>query len=120
MDQEFAEREALELACEDWYGIWDALWILNTHRPDLHPETRARLAAGALRRLSALGHITFIRVPWPGPSGSEDYASLPIEDVEAELEGQGWKQVPPVSDVWFGATPEGEAAYRARDPASFG
>lgn len=118
MDQEFAERAALELACEDWCGIWEALWILNTQRPDLPADTRATLAATALRRLHDLGYITFIRVPWPGPSGLEDYLGLPFEDVNAELDGQGWKQVPPVSDVWFGATPEGQAAYMARDPAS--
>lgn len=119
MDQEGVEREALELACEDWFGIWELLWGVNSDRPELSPDDRANLATDALRRLRDRGHIRFIRVPWPGPSGSEEYASLPIEEVEAELERQGWKQVPPASDVWFGATPEGEAAYRSRDPATF-
>jgi hypothetical protein len=120
VDQEFAERQTLELACEDWCGIWEPLWILNTQWPDLPAETRARLAAGALRRLSDLGYITFIRVPWPRPSGLEQYANLPIEEVAAELEGPGWKKVPPASDVWFVATPEGQAAYHASDSAPFG
>lgn len=118
MDRELAEHEALLLATEDWTGIWEVLWALNTLMPDHRAEERADLAANALRVLADRGHISFIRVPWPGPSSEEDYPRLTCAEVEAELQGAGWRHVPPESDVWFGATPEGATEFLARDPTS--
>jgi hypothetical protein len=111
---EATESLALELACEDWYGIWEVLWSCNVRFPDAPAAVRAQLALQALRRLRDADLITFIRVPWPGPDGRQTYDAIPLEDVERELEGSGWRELPPRSEVWFGATPEGERAYRSR------
>jgi hypothetical protein len=115
MDQDQADREALILANEaGWAGLWEVLWSLNTSRPALPADRRERLAANALRRLRDLGYLTFARAPWPGPTDSYEYKSLTAEEVEAALESQGWRQVPPASDVWFTATAQGEAAFQTR------
>jgi hypothetical protein len=120
MDHELAERETLLLAIDDWTGVWEALWALNTLMPDRRAEVRADLAANALRMLADRGLISFIRAPWPGPLGDEDHPALTRAEVEAELQGAGWRRVPPESDVWFGATPDGEAQLLARDQTSVG
>lgn len=121
MDQEHADREALLLDNESgWAGLWEVLWSLNTSRPALSVERRERLAMNALRRLKHLGYITFIRAPWPGPTETQAYDAMSSQEVDAAIESGGWRQDPPAADVWFTATPQGEAAFQtqlARDPA---
>ena len=113
--QEHADREALLLANESgWAGLWEVLWSLNASRPALSVDRRERLAENALRRLRDLGYITFIRVPWPGPTESRDYDAMSSEEVEAAIEGSGWRQDPPAGDIWFTATPQGEAEFKTQ------
>jgi hypothetical protein len=96
------------LACEDWTGLWEPLWALNTIAPAVAIKERERLAAAAIRNLRDAGYITFVRMAWPPVGEPEKVAP---EEVETALQGDGWRQIPPDCDVWFGATATGEAAY---------
>lgn len=107
MDIARAEHETLLLACEDWAGLWEPLWALNTIAPDLALDERERLAATAIRNLRDAGYITFVRMAWPP---FEEPEEIGPEDVETALRGDRWRRSPPDCDVWFGATAKGEAA----------
>ena len=108
MDIARAEHETLLLACEDWAGLWEPLWALNTIAPEVALDERERLAATAIRNLWDAGYIRFVRMEWPAIEEPEDIAP---EDVETALRGDGWRRNPPDCDVWFGATAKGEAAH---------
>ena len=103
-----AELETLLLAREDWTGLWEPLWALNSVAPEVAIEERGRVAAAAIRNLRDAGYITFVRMAWP-PVGEPQ--PIAPEDVETALLGHGWRQIPPDCDVWFGATAAGEAAF---------
>ena len=111
-----AEYLALEIGSEDWCGLWELLWYLNTKMTDVAFDERARIAATALRRLNDAGHLKFSRAPWPH---SKPGGSVTREELDAELDSQGWRQVPPVCDIWFTNTEEGDSEYQARAAVLF-
>lgn len=51
------EREILSAAVEDYTGLWEILWQLNTDYPEKPPEANRRMAADAIVSLAERGLI---------------------------------------------------------------
>jgi hypothetical protein len=102
-------RALLWLAIEDYAGLWEAVWELNTQRPEL-PKSDNRLAAeGTLRELLEAGHITLFRSREP----YEDVVPISADESESVFASDAsWTEpTPHGTSIRFGATPSGEAAY---------
>jgi hypothetical protein len=51
------EREVLSAAVEDYTGLWEILWQLNTDYPETPPEENRRIAARAIASLADRGLV---------------------------------------------------------------
>ena len=109
MEDEELVRPLLWLGIEDYAGLWEAVWELNTRRPE-QPEPANRLIAERiLRELLDAGHIRLFKSPEP----YGDVASIPLHEAEAALgRCENWAEPRPNGvSVRFSTTPSGEALY---------
>jgi hypothetical protein len=102
-------RVLLWLAIEDYAGLWEAVWELNTRRPETPESENRRAAEQVLRELLGAGHVRLFRSREP----YEDVTPISTAQADTVL-GQDESWAEPVRDgtsIRFGATPAGEAAY---------
>ena len=95
---------------EDYCGLWEAVWELNTRYPDLSQRERFVAAESAVRTLISQG--------WVGLYGDCDFGGRDLKPLrheeyeEALLDPTNWEPPFPRSEsTWFGATDAGEEAY---------
>jgi hypothetical protein len=102
-------RALLWLGIEDYAGLWEAVWELNTQRPHVPESENRRIAAQALRELLDAGQITLFRSREP----YEDVRPIPTDEAEAVLaSAESWVEpAPGATSIRFSATESGEAAY---------
>lgn len=106
-------RAILDLATEDYYGLYEILWRLNTLFPDASLGERFSAAQTAMGLLVSGGLVDLYRTG----SDSREYTRVPREIAHAKLEETAaWE--PPVSReaerYAFAATSAGESEYRTR------
>lgn len=109
MDAVTAQNETLELAVEDFYGLWEIIWrfrALSPHSTD--PELRTH-AENAVRTLLAGGLVALFR---RSKVGGEE-SPVDQNEIEAALSDQSnWDEPKPDSvQMLVGATSLGERVY---------
>lgn len=109
MNPATVEREILDMATEDFCGLWEIIWRLRDLSPrGLTLELRNK-AESAVRELLAKGWIELYRCA--GVSVEEKL--IPIDELDRVLsEPASWKE-PSKGSVQFllAATPRGERVY---------
>jgi hypothetical protein len=63
-DQPKLEQEVLELACEDYYGLYEIIWMLNNSQPEISKTEKIRIADGVIRLLLDKGFIDLFSSEW--------------------------------------------------------
>jgi hypothetical protein len=53
-----------ELGAEDWYGLYEVLWHLNTKYPTVAESEKVAIATDAMESLLASGEVQFDRAWW--------------------------------------------------------
>jgi hypothetical protein len=96
------------LAVARWTQPWDALVQLNGIAPQADPVELAMTTSSTLSGLADMRALRFVRVPAPGPQEGIDYPALSAAEIVEALRESGWRQVPPLGDIWFTATRKGE------------
>jgi len=91
---------------EDYAGLWEAVWELNSLRPQV-PESENRLSAERLvRELLKEGHVRLFESREP----YEALTPLPANEIDLVLgKPQSWAEPAPNGvSIRFGTTPSGE------------
>lgn len=108
---------ALSLATEDYFGLYELVWKLNSKFEDSDPAERLAAAHHALQRLTAEGLTAVYRTQWM----SEEYDAVATELTERVLaDPSAWAspaERPDGSFYCFTSTPLGDARYFGRPAA---
>ena len=62
-----AERIALEMACEDYHGLYEIVWALNAAFPEVTKEQKISVATQAVDSLIQRGLIEMFESKWAAP-----------------------------------------------------
>jgi hypothetical protein len=101
----------IDMAVEDWTGLWEVIWHLNTDYPELAPEQKEQTADHAIRDLLARGLIRLVNFE---EIGNEEQA-IPGEDTDHVLQQhRNWlpPAIPFSKHVRFVATEAGIKIWR--------
>ncbi len=92
----------LWLAIEDYAGLWEAVWDLNSRRPQLPESENRRVAEETLRELVRAGQVTLFRSREP----YEDVTPISAaESDEVLADRENWLEpTPHGTSIRFGAT----------------
>jgi hypothetical protein len=107
-----AVSRTLWLAIEDYSGLWEAVWELNTARPAAPADSNRSIAREAVEYLLEREWVQIYRVREP------DGSPTPVTADEARRlldTPSSWE--PPCAggtSIRIGATEKGEEAYRTR------
>jgi hypothetical protein len=77
IDPAEVRAEIIQSAGEDYYGLWELIWALNTAHPEIDEATKVAAAASAIVPLLQEGAIRLYRGEW------RDNAFAPLELSEA-------------------------------------
>ena len=103
--QSEVEKEVLELACEDYYGLYEIIWTLNASHPEISESEKIACATLAVQSLLNRGWIQLYSSEWPSQShkllSSSELRSISLSD-DIEL----WQ--PSEQNISFAATDAGE------------
>jgi hypothetical protein len=114
IDPHVAESLAVSYGAEDYYGLHELVWGLNTHYPAEAPEAKLSAAMSAIRELLGLELVTIHasdqdRRPLADP--------LPAAKAVAVVGRHSAWETPggtgPEGSFWFTTTSKGEAALGA-------
>ncbi len=72
------KAEILSMASEDYYGLYEVIWLLNNLQPHLAEGTRVEMAKTSVRELLASGQINI----YESIGLSNDYKRLSKEVAE--------------------------------------
>ena len=106
-------RLILEDACEDYHGLYEIIWALNTSHPDVGEDSKRQVAQQALSNLVKRGWVMLYSTAWP----PRNFTPLSEDQFEAVINAPsswGTSTNPPAVSYWFASTPAGEEAYRSR------
>src|SRR2546425_1170623 len=83
IDVDDLKEAILEMANEDWYGLYEVIWHMNKVQPDIPQATKIEAARSAIYSLLRAGQIHLGLLEWPkgGPP-----VSLPDSDIPALLD----------------------------------
>lgn len=98
-------------ACEDYTGLYEILWSLNTAYPEMSEKTKLDVAREALSDLVMRGLVELFTATWPPQS----YTSVPSSNAFSAIAADSsWAPPPEPPAVFyaFAATPAGEQAYQ--------
>jgi hypothetical protein len=112
INQSEIEQEILASACEDYTGLYEIIWALNTSHPKIGETEKIVAAAAAVQSLLERGLIELFSSEW------ETQTHKPIFD-------KGFKRIANDSTTWrpekmyfsFAATDAGERFYLGRHEA---
>lgn len=104
-------KAILWLAIEDYSGLWEAAWQLQTDHPDFDSAHAATRAKTVVNELLERGFVRLYRC-------QEPYGELSVVDNEQVhdvlAEPANWVEPEPESmSIRFGVTPAGEEAFRS-------
>jgi hypothetical protein len=107
LDQPKLEQEVLELAREDYYGLYEIIWILNSSQPEISRKEKIRIADGVVRLLIDKGFIDLFSSEWKTQSHKailqKDYQKFLADDA-------AWQ--PGDNYISFTATKAGEKFHK--------
>jgi hypothetical protein len=63
-DQSKLEQKVLALACEDYYGLYEIIWILNSSQSEISKNEKIRIAETVVRLLLNKGFIELFSSEW--------------------------------------------------------
>lgn len=108
MDDDEIKRTLLWLGIEDYSGLWEAVWELNTRAPE-EETSNAALARRSLQDYLRQGWIELFECEEP----EGDLRQLSTTAAMAALQRDGaWKEpAPGTRSIRFSTTPKGESAY---------
>ena len=99
-------------ACEDYHGLYEIIWALNTRYPDVPEGSKRAVAQMALDDLVTRRLVSLYTTTWPGKS----YVAVSEQQAHAAIAvASSWGTPPnaPGTYLCFAATPEGEQVYAA-------
>ena len=109
MNQSDRQREILELAVEDLYGLWEIIWRLRSRFPDSKASELRNIAEATVRELVTRGYVVLYR----RSKAPERETLLTVDEADTILSIQtSWDD--PIGDsvqILIGATEEGKHAY---------
>jgi hypothetical protein len=73
IDKSDLRRRILEDGSEDYTGLYEIIWSLNTHYPDVPRETKMTAARGVMLDLLQSGEIALYKTRW----ASNEYVAVP-------------------------------------------
>jgi hypothetical protein len=82
IDLESLRREILEDGEEDYYGLYEIIWSLNTKYPDVDRQKKVESARNVFLPLVRDGRVSLFESIW----ASSDYKPLSQADALRELE----------------------------------
>ena len=97
-------------ACEDYHGLFEVVWTLNTRFPDVSETVKRQVAELALGDLLNRGLVSLYTTTWPGTIYVPVAAHLARSAIS---DPASWAPPPeaPGKYYCFAATPEGEQAH---------
>ncbi|MGI8860528.1 MAG: hypothetical protein ACR2HO_10315 [Rubrobacteraceae bacterium] len=103
-------RDVLGSAVEDYCGLWEVVWELNTQYLEISQHERYSAAKSIVRTLISQGWVDLYE---DRGLGGRDLEPLRREAYEQTLSDQAnWESpIPKSKAVWIGATDAGEEAY---------
>jgi len=99
--------------CDDYTGLYETIWALNTSHPNVKQEVKVAAAQRAISMLVDREFVTLYRTGWAGST----YEAIPSSECESIIQApDSWE--PPAQDgpgsyFCFAATKAGEAAHHA-------
>jgi hypothetical protein len=60
MSREDIRAALLRLSVDDWTGLWEILWFIQTMYPDLESDRKREVALDALRSLLGMGLVRLV------------------------------------------------------------
>ena len=109
INQSEIEREILAAACEDYTGLYEIIWALNTSHPEIGESEKIAAAATAVQSLLERGLIELFSSEW------ETQAHKPVSAKEFKRianDVTAWR--PEKIYFSFAATDVGEKFYLGR------
>jgi len=110
MNRMSAEHLVLDLAVDDYTGLWEIVWGIEASHPNADMLTAVELAKRAVRTLLEQGYIEL----YEGSGFNGDEHRVPQSDRHAVLATEAYWNPPLAADfahVRVGATQAGEHAY---------
>ncbi len=109
MNPQEITKKILWLGIEDYSGLWEILWELNSQYPELAEAKRYELAQSTLQTLVDKGYLSLYRCQEPYGELTE----IPFNEVRSLIHNsENWKEPKPDSlSLRISTTQEGEAAY---------
>ncbi|MEP0547971.1 MAG: hypothetical protein ABJF88_13635 [Rhodothermales bacterium] len=115
-DADAVADEVLSAAAEDWLGLYEVVWCLNTLQPMATVTEKYAAAEEAVRSLLRSGSVSLYRLPWQEPSTVADLVET--AEVEAVLANpQSWSPslgTDPPTYIGLATTEEGERELARR------
>ena len=109
---------ALSDACEDYTGMYEFIWGLNSQFPEVSEAEKITVGQAVFERLHASGFIQLYHTKWM----SDDYVPVPKSEVlEIISDPKSWRSpadTPDESYYCFTSTEAGDRAYFTADPTS--
>ena len=106
MDKQLAERDLLWMADDDWTGLWEAWWSLQSAWPELQGEPAVQAAHALLKDLVARGLVYLCFFEAESNSETPMSSEVAYETME---DRKSWE--PPDGDkqtIRFATTPGGK------------
>lgn len=82
-DVDAVEVEVLSSASEDYLGLYEVVWRLNTLQPSATVAEKYAAADSAVRSLLRSDYVRLYRLPWRAPSTEAE--PVAVADVETTL-----------------------------------
>ena len=94
---------------EDYAGLWEAVWELNSLRPQAQESENRSSAKRLVCELLKDGHVRLFESREP----YEDVTPLPTNEIELVIgQPENWEEPAPKGvSIRFGTTPSGERVY---------
>ena len=65
IDVDDLKEAVLEMASEDWYGLYEVIWHMNKVQPDIPESSKIEAARTAITSLLEAGKIRIGWLEWP-------------------------------------------------------
>ncbi|OZC01614.1 hypothetical protein [Rubricoccus marinus] len=117
IDLYIAKSLAVSFGVEDYSGLYEVIWGLNSQYPEINQETKVRAADRAMRSLLDMGHVRF----HSGPEGPTEETMPTVKALGVLDDPAVWK--PPLERsglplYWFTATDAGGDALERGEYSS--
>ena len=96
IDQVKLREEILGDGQDDYFGLYEIIWSLNDHYPDIGRDLKIAAARAIIRDLLMEGGISLYRTVW----ASNHYDSVPSDEALRAIDGpSAWED--PSDDPYF-------------------